>query len=59
VVNRGELLVDRGNLRGSCVVILVVEEHANFSKYIFRSSEEGTRLSTALHRVDGFFPLRR
>jgi hypothetical protein len=59
VVQRGELMVDRGNLCGSCVVIVVVEKHANFSKYIFRSGEEGIRLSTDLHRVDGFFSLRR
>jgi hypothetical protein len=41
VVNRGELLVDRGNLCGFCVVIFEVEKHANFSKYIFDPVREG------------------
>jgi hypothetical protein len=27
---RGGLVVNRGNLCGSCVVIFVVEKHANF-----------------------------
>jgi hypothetical protein len=27
---RGELMVNRGDLRGSCVVIFVVEKYANF-----------------------------
>jgi hypothetical protein len=30
---RGELMVDRGDLGGSCVVIFVVERYAVFSKY--------------------------
>jgi hypothetical protein len=32
---RGELVVNRGNLSGSCVVIFVVEILARFQKYIF------------------------
>jgi hypothetical protein len=31
---RGELMVNRGNWCGSYVVIFVVNEYANFSKYI-------------------------
>jgi hypothetical protein len=41
VVHRGELMADRGNLCGSCVVIFVVEKHANFSKYIFDPVRKG------------------
>jgi hypothetical protein len=32
---RGESVVNRGNLCGPCVVIFVVEIHANLQKYLF------------------------
>jgi hypothetical protein len=35
VVGRGFMVVNRGELCGVCVVVFVVEKHANFWRFIF------------------------